>query len=434
MAPRQIVIVGGGAGGLVLATRLGDRLGRTGKAQVLLVDVNLTHVWKPLLHEIAAGTLNVAEDAVFYLGHAATHGFRFVQGCMARLDRARREIVLAAVPGIHGHGAVPERVVPYDTLVLAYGSISNDFGVDGVREHCVFLDGQRQAEELQQRILYDCLQAQAVAAAEGPRPLRIAIVGGGATGVELAAELHRATHQLTAYGLDRIDPDRDIKMTIIEAAPRLLPALPERLSQSTEEQLHHLGVDVLTGAQVSHVTAAGIHTRQGQFVAAELKVWCAGIKMPAVSAHLGGLEIDRMGRVVVDEHLRATGDHAIYAIGDCAASIPVGGDRPVPPRAQAAYQQALTLARTLEQLPDERRAEPFVYRDYGSLISLSYSAVGSLMGNLFGTVNIEGRLARAAYVSLYRKHQLALHGLRWLLLTTLSRFIARGTRPRLKLH
>src|SRR3954452_20022012 len=110
MARRQIVIVGGGAGGLLLATRLGRSLGRSGQAQILLVDINLTHVWKPLLHEIAAGTLNVAEDAVFYLGHAATHGFRYVQGCMARLDRTRREVVLAAVPGIHGHGAVPERL------------------------------------------------------------------------------------------------------------------------------------------------------------------------------------------------------------------------------------------------------------------------------------------------------------------------------------
>ena len=172
MAAQQIVIVGGGAGGLVLATRLGQRLGRAGLAQVLLVDVNLTHVWKPLLHEIAAGTLNVAEDAVFYLSHAATHGFRFVQGCMSRLDRGRREIGLAPIPGIHGHGAVPERVIPYDILVLAYGSVSNDFGVPGVQEHCVFLDGQRQAEELQQRILYDCLQAQAVRRGHGAAPAR----------------------------------------------------------------------------------------------------------------------------------------------------------------------------------------------------------------------------------------------------------------------
>jgi NADH dehydrogenase len=434
MAVPRIVIVGGGAGGLVLATRLGERLGRAGLAQVLLVDGNLTHVWKPLLHEIAAGTLNVAEDAVIYLGHARQHGFRFVQGRMCRLDRARREITLAEIPGVLGHGAIPERTIPFDILVLAYGSVSNDFGVAGVAEHCVFLDSQRQAEDLQQRILYDCLQVHAGTGPRGRRGLRIAIIGAGATGVELAAELHAATRQMVSYGLDQIDPEQDVKLTLIEAAPRVLPALPERLSEQTEAQLRRLHIEILAGEQVSEVTADGVHTRSGRLVPADLTVWCAGVKAPEVARHLDGLETDRLGRVVVDEHLRAKGDEHIFAIGDCAASIPRGGDKPVAPRAQAAYQQALVLAKTIESVRVGLPPRPFVYKDYGSLISLSYSAVGSLMGNLLGTVNIEGRLARMAYVSLYRKHQLALHGLRWLVLTTLARFIARGTRPRLKLH
>ena len=182
--------------------------------------------------------------------------------------------------------------------------------------------------------------------------LNIVIVGGGATGVELAAELHRATHQLASYGLDQIDPDRDVRMSVIEAAPRLLPALPERLSQATEAELRHLGIDVLAGEQVSQVTGTGIHTHQGRFIPAELKVWCAGIKTPEVSRHLDGLEIDRMGRVIVDEHLQAKGDPAIYAFGDCAAAIPVGGDKPVAPRAQAAYQQAQILEQTIERRHD----------------------------------------------------------------------------------
>ncbi|HMR31642.1 MAG TPA: NAD(P)/FAD-dependent oxidoreductase [Geminicoccaceae bacterium] len=434
MAGKQIVIVGGGAGGLVLATKLGNRLGRAGLAEIVLVDANLTHVWKPLLHEIAAGTLIPAEDAVFYLGHARSHGFRFVQGEMARLGRGAKEVVLAPVPGIDGHGVVPERRVGYDTLVLALGSVSNDFGVPGVQEHCVFLDGQRQAENLQQRILYDCLQAQAVAGHGERQPLRIAIIGAGATGVELAAELHRSTRQLVSYGLDRIDPDRDVELTLIEAAPRVLPALPEKLAAATDAELRRLGVTILVAEQVSTVTATGIHTRQGRFIEADLKIWCAGIRTPAPIRGLDDLELDRLGRVVVDTELRTTRDPAIYAIGDCAASIPVGGDRPVPPRAQAAYQQALVLARSLERQQKGLPALPFVYKDYGSLVSLGYGAAGSLMGNLLGTVNIEGRIARAAYVSLYRKHQLALHGWVWLVLTMLSRFIARGTHPRLKLH
>jgi len=106
----------------------------------------------------------------------------------------------------------------------------------------------------------------------------------------------------------------------------------------------------------------------------------------------------------------------------------------VPPRAQAAYQQALLLAKNLEARLRGRPLRPFVYRDYGSLISLSYSSVGSLMGNLLGTVVIEGFLARLTYLSLYKKHQLALHGIIWVMLATLINLIRLKTEPRLKLH
>jgi NADH dehydrogenase len=428
----RIVIVGGGAGGLVLASLLGRRLGRKGRAQIVLVDVNLTHVWKPLLHEMAAGTLGSDEDAVNYLAHARSHGFRFIQGRMEGLDRERRQVMLAPTPAIGDEQSLPARAVPYDMLVLAVGSTSNDFGVPGVRRHCVFLDSQGQAHDLQQRLLHDCLKAQMMGAPIAETDLKIAIIGAGATGVELAAELHKAVRQLAAYGLDAIDPDKNVKLTLIEAASRVLPALPERLAEQTTAELEKLGIEVLTNEQVSEATATGIHTRQGRFVPASIKVWCAGIKAPAFLASMG-LATNRLGQLVVDEHLQ-TSDPAVWAMGDCSAYTPPGAERPIPPRAQAAYQEAYNLAETLVRRLDGKPPARFVYKDYGSLVSLSYSAVGSLMGNLFGTVNIEGWLARMAYVSLYKKHQLALHGVRWVVMTTIARFLSRGTHPRLKLH
>ncbi|HET6468604.1 MAG TPA: NAD(P)/FAD-dependent oxidoreductase [Geminicoccaceae bacterium] len=431
-ASPTILIIGGGAGGLVLATLLGRRLGRRGRAQIVLVDCNLTHVWKPLLHELAAGTLAESEDALNYLSHAKEHHFRFLQGRMEGLDPVRREVRLAPLQAPDGRESLPARCVPYDQLVLAVGSVSNDFGVRGVREHCTFLDSAAEADRLQQRLLHDCLKAQMMGAPVASVDIRIAIVGAGATGVELAAELHKATRQLVAYGLDAIDPDRNVRVTLIEAAPRVLPPLPERLAEATAAELERLGIEVLTGQQVSEVTAAGIHTRQGRFVPAGIKVWCAGIKAPEFLGTLG-LETNRIGQLVVDEHLR-TSDPQVWALGDCVVYTPPGAERPIPPRAQAAHQQAYALAETLVRQFDGRPPASFVYRDYGSLISLSYSAVGQLMGNLFGTVNIEGWLARAAYVSLYRRHQLALHGLGWVILSMLARLFARGTRPRLKLH
>jgi NADH dehydrogenase len=432
--PPRIVIIGGGAGGLVLATRLGRKLGRYDKARITLIDHALTHVWKPLLHEIAAGTLNSDSDRVNFLSHAKDHHFRFVQGEMDGLDKARKEVRLAPVLDEDGREIVPRRPFGYDRLVIAVGSTANDFGVPGVKEHCVFLDDHHQADRLQQRLLRDFLRAQMQPGPLDPGQLHIAIVGAGATGVELAAEMHRAARGFVAYGLDRIDLDKDIRITLIEAAPKVLPALSARLQDATERQLQELGIEVLTGEQVTKITENQIHTGSGVIVDAEIKVWCAGVRGPAFFESLNGVEQNRTHQIVVDDTLRVVGEEDIYAIGDCAACPQPGSDQPVPPRAQAAYQQAYTLATTLANEIDGRPSRRFVYKDYGSLISLSYSAVGNLMGNLFGTIMIEGLLARLTYLSLYRKHQLALHGLRWVIMNVVARLFMRGTQPKLKLH
>jgi NADH dehydrogenase len=430
----RIVIIGGGAGGLVLATKLGHRLGRRNKAKVTLIDANLIHVWKPLLHEIAVGTMESHKDDVIYLGHAKKHGFIFQQGRMDGLDRAKKLVHLAPILDADGREVIPRRAMPYDTLVIAVGSVSNDFGTPGVREHCLFLDNHVQADQLQRRLLNACLRAQLQ---EGPLEagqLGVVIVGGGATGVELAAELHKATRRMVAYGLDRIDPEQDVKITLIEAGPRLLPALPKRLSKATRTQLEKLGVEVLTDEQVVEVTENVVRTKGGREIPAEFKVWSAGVRAPDFIAELDGLETGRLGQLVVDATLRATRDESVFALGDCAFCAQPGSDKPVPPRAQAAYQQAITLAKTLERRLDGRPPLPFVYKDYGSLVSLSYSSVGNIMGNLLGSVTLEGRIALLTYESLYKKHQLALHGPVWVALTTLINLLRLGTEPRLKLH
>jgi NADH:ubiquinone reductase (H+-translocating) len=429
----HIVIVGGGAGGLVLATKLGNRLGKRKLARITLIDTSLTHVWKPLLHEVAVGTLDSHKDDVIYLGHAKGHHFNFQQGRMEGLDRTRREIMLAPV-NFEGHEIIPRRRVSYDTLVIAVGGICNDFGTPGVKEHCQFLDTQEQAEHVQRNLLNSCLRAHLQQAPLSEGQLHVAIVGAGATGVELAAELHKAARQLVAYGLDRIDPERDVKISLIEAGPTVLPALPERLSKATLKELERLKVQVFVNERVVEATDKGIKTHSGRFIPAELRVWAAGVKAPDFLANLDGLATNRNNQLLVDSTLKTTNDDHVFAMGDCASCPQPGSDNPVPPRAQAAYQQALLLARNLPARLEGRPMRPFRYRDYGSLISLSYSSVGSLMGNLLGTVMIEGFLARLTYLSLYKKHQLALHGLVWVMLTTLINLIRLKTEPRLKLH
>lgn len=430
----HIVIVGGGAGGLILATKLGDKLGKHKKARITLIDAALTHIWKPLLHEVAVGTLDSHNDHVVYLGHCKSHHIEFQQGRMNGLDRASRQVHLAPVLDGEGHEIIPARSVHYDTLVIAIGGICNDFGTPGVKENCLFLDTHRQAEQVQQKLLNNCMRAQLQATPLREEQLKVAIIGAGATGVELAAELHKATRRMVAYGLDRINPEKDIQIHLIEAAPRILPVLPERLSEKTDKELRRLQVHVHPGEQVTQVTDKAVHTKSGQVIPAELRVWSAGVKAPDFLKDLDGLETSRSNQLVVDQTLKVTRDEHIFALGDCASCTMPGAERPVPPRAQSAYQQAIVLAESLQNQLEGKPLRPFVYKDYGSLVSLSYSSVGNLMGNLLGSVMVEGLLARLAYLSLYKKHQLALHGLYWVVLTSLINLFRLRTEPRLKLH
>ncbi|MBD8616386.1 NAD(P)/FAD-dependent oxidoreductase [Pseudomonas putida] len=430
----RIVIVGGGAGGLELATSLGKTLGKRGTASITLVDANLTHIWKPLLHEVAAGSLNSSEDELNYVAQAKWNHFEFQLGRMSGLDRVTKQIQLSATLDPEtGLELVPARSIGYDTLVIAVGSTTNDFGTQGAAEHCLFLDTRKQAERFHQQLLNHYLRAHA-GHDESRAQISVAIVGAGATGVELAAELHNAAKELAAYGLGRIAPE-NMRITLIEAGPRVLPALPERISQPVHQTLEKLGVTVLTNAAVSEVTAESLLTSSGQVIPASLKVWAAGIRAPGFLKDIDGLETNRINQLVVRPTLQTTRDDDIFAFGDCAACPQPGTDRNVPPRAQAAHQQASLLAKSLKLRIEGKALPEYTYKDYGSLISLShFSAVGNLMGNLTGSVMLEGWLARMFYVSLYRMHQAALYGLFRTGMLMLGSRIGRGTEPRLKLH
>lgn len=433
----RIVIVGGGAGGLELATRLGDTLGRRGLAQVTLIEKARTHFWKPHLHEIAAGTVDLHTHAVDYMAQSHWHCFRYRLGEMTGLDRARREVHVAPyIDPDEGEQVAAQRVFAYDTLVIAVGSLNNDFGTPGVQEHAILLETPAQAERFHRRLVNACLRAHAQSAPLRPEQLQVAIIGAGATGVELAAELHQTTRTLVSYGLDRIDPERDIRINVIEAGPRILAALPERMSASARQLLEKLHVRVRTNARVTGVTATGVELASGETIPAELVVWAAGVKAPDFLARLDGLETNRINQLVVHPTLQTTNDENVFAIGDCAAAPWLGREGTVPPRAQVAHQQASHLVKQIRRRMRAQPLQPWHYRDFGSLVSLGkYSTVGNLMGSLVGgNMWIEGLFARWMYQSLYKLHELALHGPWKTSLGTAARFIARRTVPRVKLH
>ncbi|NOT15718.1 MAG: NAD(P)/FAD-dependent oxidoreductase [Methylotenera sp.] len=434
----HVVIVGGGAGGLELATKLGDSLGRQGNALITLIDQSKTHVWKPLLHEIAAGSMNPEKHELVYLAQAHWHHFKFRLGRMDSLNRAQREISIAPNYDEDGVEVIPRRTFNYDTLIIAVGSTTNDFGVKGAREHSIALDTQDQAEKFHRRLHNALLRAQTQAEAVRAGQLEVVIVGAGATGVELSAELHNTTRELAAYGLDKINPDRDVRISLIEASERVLPALPPKLSNLVDLELRKLRVHLYTGERVTEVTDKGVQTHSGRFIPSELVVWAAGIKAPDFLANIDGLETNRINQLLVHRTLQTTLDDNIFAFGDCASCPWVGHDgASVPPRAQAAHQQANMLFKTIKKRVAGKNDLPeFSYRDYGSLVNLgSYTTVGNLMGALSGgSLFIEGLIARIMYQSLYKLHLMALHGFWSMALQTLARMITRRTEAHVKLH
>ncbi|UTV28721.1 NAD(P)/FAD-dependent oxidoreductase [Photobacterium atrarenae] len=427
----RIIVVGGGAGGLELATKLGRTLGRKRRAQITLVDRKASHLWKPLLHEVATGSMDAGVDALSYRAHAKNHSFDFQMGALQSIDRERKAIQLAALYDEHNELLLPERELEYDVLVLAIGSTSNDFRTPGVREHCIFLDSPEQAHRFRTEMNNQFLKLHAN---KEQKSVDIAIVGAGATGVELSAELHNAVKELRNYGFGDLDSSR-LNVNLVEAGERILPALPPRISSAAHSELTKLGVNVRTATMVTKADESGLTTKDGEHIPAQIMVWAAGIKAPDFMKDIAGLETNRINQLMVKPTLQTTRDDDIYVIGDLACCTQEDGSI-VPPRAQAAHQMASRCFSNIVAKLTDRQQKPFVYSDHGSLVSLSrFSTVGSLMGNLTkGSMMVEGRIARVVYISLYRMHQIALHGLVKTGLMMLVGRINRVLRPNLKLH
>ena len=440
----KVVIVGGGAGGLELATKLGNRYGSakpsSQKISVTLVDKNRTHIWKPKLHEVAAGIMDLADQELDYIAQAHWHHFAFRIGELIDINREKKEIRIGPFLDDSGESVTPERLIPYDTLIIAIGSLTNDFGTPGVEKYAQRLESLADAKRFHLRMINACLRAQSQLAPLALNQLKVAIIGAGATGVELAAELHRTTRQVISYGMDRVDPDKDMKVILIEAAPRILPALPERVSAAAQTLLVDLGVEVIANAKVEEVFSDKLRLADGVEIPAELIVWAAGVKAPDFLHEIGGLESNRANQLVVLPTLQTTRDSHIFAMGDCAAcpwpEANGGKGGIVPPRAQAAHQQASHLFAQIENIVHGKPLKAYRYRDFGSLVSLGkFSSVGSMMGGLIGgSLMIDGFFAKMMYLSLYKLHQLALHGWIKVILDTISRLIHRRTDSIVKLH
>ena len=337
----QIVVVGGGAAGLELATRLGAHFGRE-HFDIILVEKSRTHIWKPLLHEVAAGALDANLDEVGYRSHGHAWGYRFFYGTMEGVDRDSRHVLIAPILDEDGAEIMGRHRIRYDYLVLAVGSVSNDFGTKGVAQHCIFLDSRPQADRFRTKLLDHCLRVSRTLVQNPDADARGAGRHCGRrrhrrrTGGR-AIQCRGGAAPLWAGSVrrkpDEGDPDRSG------------PAHPARAARKAGRGRAQ-GTGSL-GVRVRHRRAGGgSHQRRhdhqvgrvDQSRSASLGGWCEGADMLAGL----GLETTRSNQLVVKPTLQTTRDDRIFAIGDCAWFVPEGETRPVPPRAQAAHQMAAT--------------------------------------------------------------------------------------------
>lgn len=406
MAPdaKQIVIVGGGLGGLTLATKLGHRYRSSANVNVSLVDRAPIHVWKPMLHTFAAGTSNAHYEGVPLIAQAKRAGFTYLPGELHDLDPTGKTISLrlADLPGKE----VLHHTFTYDSLVLAIGSEANDFGVPGVSKHCYFIDSLGRAEALNQ-----ALRAELAYSIIHDRDIHVAIVGGGATGVEFAADIANLGQLGESFGA--LDLSSKLKITLLNAGPSLLPGFPDPVVQQVSEKLTELGVTILNDARVTHSKTDGFTLSDGQHMPAQINVWAAGTKAPSLFSEIGLFELSRGGALVVDDRLCVSPFTDIYALGDCASFVPSEQDRPLPPTGQVARQQAAYLSTAIPLALSSKQPSPFVYRDQGTLVSLGrFGGYGELVKQgPVPSIAIRGWMARIAHSLFYRMHQIGLFGI-----------------------
>lgn len=406
-ASARVLVLGGGVGGLEAASALGRRPGLS----VTLVDRSPVHYWKPALHEFAAGTVLHKGNCIPFSETSAKFGFTYVNGSPTAADRTQKTVTL-------DNGTT----LPYDYLVVALGARANDFGIPGVLDHCMFIDSLNEADAL----FATFRNAVQTARASGKK-VSIAIVGGGATGVQLMAELCKSIDD--APGLGPSVRRNLLDAVLIETLPRILLAFPEAVSAAAARQLEDLGVSVRTEAMVIGADETGFDLKSGEHINADIRIWAAGVRASNATELFEGLERGRSGQLSVTTTLQTTQDPTIFAIGDCSRIDAA----PVAPTAQAARQEGQYIGRALPEIVAGRTPSPFAYHDRGAVVALGdYNGWGMLDAKRsFGGGFLSGLAARLIHEGLYRQHLAGIVGLGAATCTTLREHLS-PVKPDLK--
>lgn len=359
----QVVVVGAGFGGLRAARALADV-----PVDVTVVDQRNHHTFQPLLYQVATAGLDV--DDICYP----------TRGIFQRQENARA--LRARVTGVDFAARMVETetgpALPYDTLVLALGAVTADFGVPGVDDHAFGLKSAAEAQLIRNHVLAQFERAErSTDTAERCAAMTIVVVGGGPTGVEMSGGFAELVHRVLRRDFPRIDID-EARIILIEGEGRLLSTFEDKLGKRAHDELTRMGVDVRLETMVTEVGANSVRFSDLSSVSTNTVVWAAGVRAHPLAAALG-LDTTRAGRVIVDEHLRIPGLDGVYVLGDLAASTDVDGS-PLPQVAAVAIQGGTHVARCVESdVTGRALPEAFQYRDKGSMATIGRnSAVAQL--------------------------------------------------------
>jgi NADH dehydrogenase len=376
----RVVVVGAGFGGLAAAKAL-----RRAPVDVEVVDANNFHLFQPLLYQVATAGLDV--DDVAYAVRGVFRRQRNVSVRMAKvtaIDLDRRTITL-------NRGASPTEL-SYDSLVLAAGAVSTDFGIVGVAEHAVALKTLDDALDLRLAVLRRFEEAAVDPAMIERGELDIVVCGGGPTGVETAGAMMELLRRVLAKDFPSLDV-RSVRVVLVEAAPRLLGALSPTSGERARRTLTRRGVDVHVGVGVDRVVPAGargggrgrltVQLTDGTALSAGVVVWAAGVRASPLAETLG-VELTKGGRIVVADDLSIPGHPEVFAIGDIAASRFPSSDpnepgAVLPQVAQPAIQGGRHAGEQIARRLAGRPTQPFRYRDKGSMATIGrHDAVAEL--------------------------------------------------------
>jgi len=359
----RVVIIGAGFGGLACAQKLANK-----PVEVLIIDANNYHLFSPLLYQVASSLLNpidIARPVRSIFG--GKHNVHFRQALVTGFDFKKKRVYTADGPEI-----------PYDFLVIAAGSTTNFFGIEGVEARALGLKDLGEALELRNHILR-CLEVASLKQFEEAEPwLTFVVVGGGPTGVEYVGALSELIRGVLPEEYPELS-GQPIRLVLVEAMDRLLPQFPEELGEEARRELVRRNVSVITGARVEAVTPDTVRLSNGSIIRSHTLVWAAGVR-PADLAGAIDVPRSRSGRIQVDRYLRVPGTDDVFAIGDIASVVQDGGE--VPMLSAPAMQEGRAVAANILRKLNRKPMKPFRYHDRGSMATIGKNAAVAQVGPL----------------------------------------------------